>query len=77
MPATLINGMETQGAKSMELPVLKTASPVGRGARGSPGLSPDQGVAGPGQESVMAASASGAAAAWAAWAWALMSSSDW
>ena len=32
MPPTLINGIVTQGANSIELGVLKIASPVGRGA---------------------------------------------
>ena len=61
-PPTLISGTVTPGANSIEEGALNTKSPVGRGARGWPGTSPDQSGAGPGQASVIAASASDAAA---------------
>ncbi len=53
-------GIVTAGACNIELGVLKTESPVGRGASGWPGTSPGHSGAGPGQESMMTASASGA-----------------
>ena len=57
-----MSGIVTAGANSVELGALKTKSPVGRGASGCPGTSPDHSGAGPGQDSVMIASASGATA---------------
>ena len=63
MPPTLISGTVTTGANSIDEGALNTKSPVGRGASGWPGTSPDQIGAGPGQERVIAASASCAAAA--------------
>ena len=68
MPPTLISGTVTTGANSIELGALNTKSPVGRGASGWPGRSPDQTGAGPGQASVIAASASGARVACRRWA---------
>src|SRR3954470_6504448 len=62
-PPTLISGTVTTGANSIEDGALNTKSPVGRAASGWPGTSPDQSGAGPGQESVIAASAIAAAAA--------------
>ena len=50
MPPTLISGTVTTGANSIELGALNTKSPVGRGASGWPGTSPDQSGAGPGQD---------------------------
>ena len=58
-----MSGIVTAGANSIELGALKTKSPVGRGASGWPGTSPDQSGAGPGHDSVITASASGATAA--------------
>ena len=59
----LLTGIVSAGANRIELGVLKTESPVGRAASGCPGLSPGHSGAGPGQESVIAESASGAIAA--------------
>src|SRR5262249_31352638 len=67
-PPTAKRGIVTAGANSMELGALNTKSPVGRGASGWPGTSPDQRGAGPGQDSVTTASPSGATAAWRSWA---------
>lgn len=58
MPPTLISGTFTNGANSIDEGALNTKSPVGRGAMGWLGTSPDQRGAGPGQEGVIAASAS-------------------
>ena len=63
IPPTLISGTVTTGANSIDDGALNTKSPVGRGASGWPATSPDQSGAGPGQERVIAASASDAAAA--------------
>ena len=64
MLSTLSSSKATAGVKSIELRWLKTALPVGRGTRGVPGVSPGQRGAGPGQESVITALASGASLAW-------------
>src|SRR5204863_7062974 len=57
IPPTLISGIVTTGANSIDDGALNTKSPVGRGAKGRPGTSPDQMGGGPGQERVMAVSA--------------------
>jgi hypothetical protein len=42
-PSTAMSGTVTAGANSIELGALNTKSPVGRGASGLPGKSPDRG----------------------------------
>ena len=56
----LIMGMETQGAPINEDAKLNTGSPVGLATRVPPSVSPDHLGAGPGQDNVMMASATGA-----------------
>ena len=53
-------GMVTQGAPINEDAKLNTGSPVGLATRALPSVSPDHLGAGPGQDNVMMASATGA-----------------
>ena len=50
MPPTLMTGIVTAGANSMDEGMLNTESPVGRGASGLPGTSPGHNGAGPGHD---------------------------